>query len=102
MDLPLIPDDKEVPKDETEKQTGEEEQQQEQKEEEERNEENNDLDIPSNPVVQDKQLQRDVCLALKDFRIWKLVIIGFFTPFIIFLCINTYKIVGSLNQINIT
>ena len=98
LDLPLIPDDSKVPKDETEKPTvGEEEQ----TTEGEKNEVNNDSGIAASPAIQDEQMQRNLCLALKDLRIWKLVVIGFFTPFIIFLCINTYKIVGSLNDINI-
>ena len=55
--------------------------------------------LPS-PIEREKMNQQ-LCKAIKHYRLWFLSIITFLSSFVMLCCLNTFKIVGSLNEIKV-
>ena len=56
--------------------------------------------LPS-PIEREKMNQQ-LCKAIKHYRLWFLSILTFLSSFVMFCCLNTFKIVGSLNEIKVS
>ena len=70
------------------------------------NEEENETDsqnLPSLPSpLEREKMNQQLCRALKHYRLWFLSLITFLSSFVMFCCLNTFKIVGSLNSIKVS